>query len=120
MGVSRETCTVLDLSPVNYTFQVQAMSAEKLLFVLPAIFSVGLRDDDNDSLIKYSRFMSPHHKESDHVKELVQGVIEGETRVIAAAMTMEEIFKGTKEFKHETQMEAANQAKIDVAEAKMK
>ncbi|KAE8729684.1 Flotillin-like protein 1 [Hibiscus syriacus] len=154
-----QTCTVLDLSPVNYTFQVQAMSAEKLPFVLPAVFTIGPREGDNDSLIKYARLMSPHHKESYHVKELVQGVIEGETRVIAAAMTMEEIFKGTKEFKREvfdkiqlelnqfglvvyncnvqqlvdvpgheyfsylgqkTQMEAANQAKIDVAEAKMK
>ncbi|KAK4362153.1 hypothetical protein RND71_017394 [Anisodus tanguticus] len=83
----------------------------------------------------------------------------GETRVLAASMTMEQIFKGTKEFKQEvfdkvqlelnqfglyiynanvkqlvdvpgheyfsylsqkTQMEAANQAKIDVTEANMK
>ncbi|KAG5540819.1 hypothetical protein RHGRI_020899 [Rhododendron griersonianum] len=65
--------------------------------------------------------------ESNHVVELVQGVIEGETRDLAASMTMEEIFKGTKEFKKElvdvpgheyfsylgqkTQMEAANQAR---------
>ena len=93
------------------------------------------------------------------MKELVQGIIEGETRVLAASMTMEEIFRGTKQFKQEvfgkvqielnqfglliynanvkqlvdvpgheyfsylgqkTQMEAANQAKIDVSEAKMK
>ncbi|GMI65240.1 Flotilin2 [Hibiscus trionum] len=151
-----QSCTVLDLTPVNYTFQVQAMSAEKLPFILPAVFSIG---PDTNNLIKYARLMSPHHKESDHVKELVRGVIEGETRVIAAAMTMEEIFKGTKEFKREVfdkiqlelnqfglfiynanvqqlvdvpgheyfsylgqriQMEAANQAKIDVAEAQMK
>ncbi|KAI8547389.1 hypothetical protein RHMOL_Rhmol07G0191700 [Rhododendron molle] len=83
----------------------------------------------------------------------------GETRVLAASMTMEEVFRGTKEFKlevftkvqlelnqfgfliynanvkqlvdvpgHEyfsylgqkTQMEAANQAKVDGAEARMK
>ncbi|KAE8684184.1 Flotillin-like protein 1 [Hibiscus syriacus] len=113
-----QTCTVLDLSPVNYTFQVQDMSTEKLPFVLPAVFTIGPREGDNESLIKYARHMSPHHKEFDHVKELVQGVIEGETRVIDAAMSMEEIFKGTKEFKRE--MEVANQAKIDVAEAKMK
>ncbi|GJT42136.1 flotillin-like protein 4 [Tanacetum coccineum] len=93
------------------------------------------------------------------MQELVKGIIEGETRVLAASMTMEEIFRGTKEFKKEvfdkvqlelnqfglkiynanvkqlvdvpgheyfsylgqkTQMEAANQAKIDVSEAKMK
>ncbi|KAE8689983.1 Flotillin-like protein 2 [Hibiscus syriacus] len=115
-----QSYTVFDLSPVNYTFEVQAMSAEKLPFVLPAVFTVGPRVDDEASLLKYAKLISPHDKLSNHVKELVQGIIEGETRVLAASMTMEEIFKGTKEFKLETQMEAANQAKVDVAEAKMK
>ncbi|GMI77136.1 flotillin 1 [Hibiscus trionum] len=154
-----QSYTVFDLSPVNYTFEVQAMSAEKLPFVLPAVFTIGPRVDDEASLLKYAKLISPHDKLSNHVKELVQGIIEGETRVLAASMTMEEIFKGTKEFKlevfgkvqlelnqfglliynanvkqlvdvpgHEyfsylgqkTQMEAANQAKVDVAEAKMK
>lgn len=36
-----QSCTVFDLSPVNYTFEVQAMSADKLSFVLSAIFTVG-------------------------------------------------------------------------------
>nr|AZL93827.1 flotillin [Ceanothus thyrsiflorus] len=154
-----QSCTVFDLSPVNYTFEVQAMSAEKLPFVLPAVFTVGPRLDDELSLQKYAKLISPHDKLSNHVKELVQGIIEGETRVLAASMTMEEIFRGTKEFKQEvfekvqlelnqfglliynanvkqlvdvpgheyfsylgqkTQMEAANQAKVDVAEARMK
>ncbi|XVF07178.1 hypothetical protein REPUB_Repub06bG0116200 [Reevesia pubescens] len=154
-----QSYTVFDVSPVNYTFEVQAMSAEKLPFVLPAVFTIGPRVDDEDSLLKYAKLISPHDKLSNHVKELVQGIIEGETRVLAASMTMEEVFKGTKEFKlevfgkvqlelnqfglliynanvkqlvdvpgHEyfsylgqkTQMEAANQARVDVAEAKMK
>ncbi|PIM97145.1 Flotillin [Handroanthus impetiginosus] len=154
-----QSCTKIDISPVNYTFEVQAMSAEKLPFILPAVFTIGPRTDDEASLLKYAKLISPHDKLSNHVNELVQGVIEGETRVLAASMTMEEIFRGTKEFKREvfdkvqlelnqfglliynanvkqlvdvrgheyfsylgqkTQMEAANQAKIDVAEAKMK
>ncbi|KAL2548607.1 Flotillin-like protein 1 [Forsythia ovata] len=154
-----QSCTIFDISPVNYTFEVQAMSAEKLPFILPAVFTIGPRIDEDASLIKYAKLISPHDKLSNHVKELVQGIIEGETRVLAASMTMEEIFKGTKEFKQEvvekvqlelnqfglliynanvkqlvdvpgheyfsylgqkTQMEAANQAKIDVSEAKMK
>lgn len=154
-----QSCSKFDVSPVNYTFQVQAMSAEKLPFVLPAVFTIGPRVDDEDSLLKYAQLISPHDKLSNHVKELVQGIIEGETRVLAASMTMEEIFKGTKQFKKEifekvqlelnqfglliynanvkqlvdvpgheyfsylgqkTQMEAANQAKVDVSEAKMK
>ncbi|KAL8496906.1 hypothetical protein ACS0TY_020549 [Phlomoides rotata] len=125
------SCTVFDICPVNYTFEVQVMSAEKLPFILPAVFTV----DDDASLHKYARLISAHDKLSNHMKELVQGVIEGETRILAASMTMEEIFRGTKEFKKElyvggheyfsylgqkTQMEAANQAKVDVAEARMK
>ncbi|THG15403.1 hypothetical protein TEA_017443 [Camellia sinensis var. sinensis] len=151
--------TRVDISPVNYTFEVQAMSAEKLPFILPAVFTIGPRVDCEESMLKYAKLISPHDKLSNHVTELVQGVIEGETRVLAASMTMEQIFKGTKEFKKEvfdkvqleldqfglhiynanvkqlvdvrgheyfsylgqkTQMEAANQARIDVAEAKMK
>ncbi|KAL6502106.1 Flotillin-like protein 4 [Orobanche gracilis] len=154
-----QSCTRFDLSPVNYTFEVQAMSAEKLPFVLPAVFTIGPRVDDEASLLKYAKLISPHDKLSNHVNELVQGIIEGETRVLAASMTMEEVFRGTKEFKKEvfgkvqlelnqfglliynanvkqlvdvpgheyfsylgqkTQMEAANQAKVDVAEARMK
>ncbi|KAF9614539.1 hypothetical protein IFM89_019202 [Coptis chinensis] len=154
-----QSSTIFDISPVNYTLNVQAMSAEKLPFVLPAVFTIGPRADDRESLLKYAKLISPHDKLSNHVKELVQGIIEGETRVLAASMTMEEIFRGTKEFKHEvfgkvqlelnqfglliynanvkqlvdvpgheyfsylgqkTQMEAANQARVDVAEAKMK
>ncbi|KAK9666462.1 hypothetical protein RND81_14G186600 [Saponaria officinalis] len=149
----------VNVSPVNYTFEVQAMSAEKLPFLLPAVFTIGPRVDDDGSLILYAKLMSPHKMNSNHVNELVQGIIEGETRVLAASMTMEEIFKGTKDFKKEvfdkvqlelnqfgliiynanvkqlvdvrgheyfsylgqkTQMEAANQAKVDVAEAQMK
>ncbi|KAG8375822.1 hypothetical protein BUALT_Bualt10G0140300 [Buddleja alternifolia] len=154
-----QSYTKFDVSPVNYTFEVQAMSAEKLPFILPAVFTIGPRVDDEDSLLKYAKLISSHDKLSNHTKELVQGIIEGETRVLAASMTMEEVFRGTKEFKKEvfekvqlelnqfglliynanvkqlvdvvgheyfsylgqkTQMEAANQAKIDVSEARMK
>ena len=154
-----QKCTRVDLSPVNYTFEVQAMSSEKLPFILPAVFTIGPRVEDEEKVLLYAKLLSSHDKQSNHVNELVQGVIEGETRVLAASMSMEQIFKGTKEFKKEvfekvqleldqfglviynanvkqlvdvpgheyfsylgqkTQMEAANQAKVDVAEAKMK
>ena len=90
-----------DVSPVNYTFEVQAMSSEKLPFILPAVFTIGPKVDDETALILYAKLVSPHEKHSNHVTELVKGIIEGETRVLAASMTMEDIFKGTKEFKKE-------------------
>uniref|UniRef100_A0A803L5Y8 Flotillin-like n=1 Tax=Chenopodium quinoa TaxID=63459 RepID=A0A803L5Y8_CHEQI len=91
----------VNVPPVNYTFEVQAMSAEKLPFLLPAVFTIGPRVDSDDSLVLYAKLMAPHDMCSKHVNELVQGIIEGETRVLAASMTMEEIFRGTKEFKKE-------------------
>ncbi|KAI3921093.1 hypothetical protein MKX01_036072 [Papaver californicum] len=154
-----QSCTIIEISPVNYTFEVQAMSSEKLAFLLPAVFTIGPRHEDQQSLLRYAKLLSCHNHQSNHVKDLVQGIIEGETRVLAASMTMEDVFKGTKDFKKEVfekvqlelnqfglliynanikqlvdvrgheyfsylgqkvQMEAANQAKIDVAEAKMK
>ncbi|KAF5200434.1 Flotillin-like protein [Thalictrum thalictroides] len=154
-----QSWTKFDVSPVNYTFEVHAMSAEKLPFLLPAVFTIGPKVDDEESLLRYAKLLSPHDRESKDVKELVQGIIEGETRVLAASMTMEDVFKGTKDFKKEVfdkvqlelnqfglwiynanikqlvdvpgheyfsylgqkiQQEAANQAKIDISEAKMK
>ncbi|KAL2936622.1 Flotillin-like protein 1 [Bienertia sinuspersici] len=96
-----QCCVRVNVSPVNYTFEVQAMSAEKLPFLLPAVFTIGPRVDCHDSLVLYAKLMAPHDMCSNHVNELVQGVIEGETRVLAASMTMEEIFRGTKDFKKE-------------------
>ncbi|KAF9994923.1 hypothetical protein BGZ79_000283 [Entomortierella chlamydospora] len=147
----------IDISPINYSFDVQAMSSEKLPFILPAVFTIGPHDE-KDSLIKYGKLLSGV-KSDKELHDLLKGVIEGETRVLAAAMTMEQIFQGTKKFKQQVydkvqlelehfglriynsnikqlcdmpgheyfsfmgqrvQQEAANQAKIDVAEAKLK
>lgn len=147
-----------DISPANYTFDVHAMSSEKLPFILPAVFTIGPKDEP-DCLMKYGKLMSSHDKSGNHVIELVKGIVEGETRVLAAGMTMEQIFRGTKEFKAEVfdkvqlelnqfglhiynanikqlvdikgteyfsflgqkvQQTAANQAKVDVAEARYK
>lgn len=69
-----QSWTKFDVSPVNYTFEVQAMSAEKLPFILPAVFTVGPRLDDEASLLKYAKLISPHDKYSNHVNDLVQGM----------------------------------------------
>ncbi|KAL2632565.1 hypothetical protein R1flu_004044 [Riccia fluitans] len=147
-----------DISPMNYSFDVHAMSIEKLPFTLPAVFTIGPRDD-HESLKRYAKLIASHDMSGHHVTDLIKGVVEGETRVLAAGMSMEEVFKGTKTFKQavfdkvqleldqfglhiynanikqlvdhkgyeyfsylgqKTQQAAANQAKIDVAEAKYK
>ncbi|GKC14839.1 flotillin-like protein 3, partial [Tanacetum coccineum] len=74
--------------------------AEKLPFILPVVFTIGPQED-KDSLYKYAKLTTCKEKDESHMQELVKGIIEGETRVLAASMTMEEIFRGTKEFKKE-------------------
>ena len=89
-----QSCAVFDVSPVNYTFEVQAMSAEKLPFVLPAVFTIGPRIDDDGSLLKYAKLISPHDKLSNHVKELVQGIIEGDVlKYFICRILFENLFK---------------------------
>ncbi|KAG0591921.1 hypothetical protein KC19_1G212100 [Ceratodon purpureus] len=153
-----QICSRFDISPANYTFDVHAMSSEKLPFILPAIFTIGPKDEP-ESLMKYGKLMSSHDKSGNLVIELVKGIVAGETRALAAGLTMEQIFSGTMEFKQEVfdkvqlelnqfglhiynanikqlvevkgteyfsflgqkvQQTAANQAKVDVAEAKFK
>jgi flotillin len=79
-----------DVTPHNFELSLHAMSVEKLEFLLPAVMTIGPRIDEA-SLAKYARLMTG--KSQSNVPELVKGVIEGETRVIAAGMSMEEIFK---------------------------
>ena len=72
---------------IDYTFEIemQAMSGEKLPFIVRATgFPVAPRTDDNDNNL------SSHFND-----DLVRGVIECETRALAASMTMEEIFRRT-------------------------
>ncbi|KAG0226902.1 hypothetical protein BGW42_003305 [Actinomortierella wolfii] len=150
--------TTFSIAPVNYSFDVHAMSSEKLPFILPAVFTIGPRDDETNLKI-YGKLLSEVAQDSQELHDLLKGVIEGETRVLAAGMTMEQIFQGTKEFKQQVydkvqtelehfglriynsnikqlvdvkgkeyfsfmgqkiQQEVANQAKVDVAEAKLK
>ncbi|KAJ3068303.1 hypothetical protein HK102_007205, partial [Quaeritorhiza haematococci] len=94
-----QKCVRFDITPINYTLKLQAMSAEKLEFILPAVFTIGPKDD-HDSLVKFARLLADSSSH-ESVQDLVRGVIEGETRVIAAGMTIEEIFKERKYFKEQ-------------------
>jgi flotillin len=84
------------------------MTMEKLQFALPAVFTIG-PDNDIESLKKYALLLSAEADNrgdsinrvtgSNHVQDIVKGIIEGETRVIVSSMTMEEIFKERQVFK---------------------
>lgn len=145
------------------------MTMEKLQFALPAVFTIG-PSNDLEALKKYAMLLASKEPdttskspirpgESNHVRDIVKGIIEGETRVIISGMTMEQVFKERKMFKdkvienvqHELEQfglriynanvkelrdapgseyfaflsrkaheGASNQARIDVAEARMR
>ncbi|KAL7220805.1 hypothetical protein ACSBR2_013656 [Camellia fascicularis] len=63
--------TRVDISLVSYTFEVQAMSAEKLPFMLLVVFTIGPRVDCEESMLNYAKLISPHNMLSNHVTELV-------------------------------------------------
>ena len=91
-----QTCRYLGLTPNSYSFTIHAMSKEKMAFILPAVFTIGPKDSE-DHLYAYSKYLL--YESPDNVREIVRGMIEGETRVLAASMSVEDIFKGRTEFK---------------------
>jgi hypothetical protein len=71
----------------TFEFQVQAISVDKLLCILNAVVNSTITpttdDHDHDDNLSH------------HLNDLVKGVIERETRALAASMTMAEIFRRT-------------------------
>lgn len=94
----------IDLKPETITITLHAMSSQKMEFSLPGVFTIGPGTDD-DSLEKYCRFVLESESESDpssdttRARKLAIGIIEGETRVLAAGMTMDELFNNRAKFK---------------------
>lgn len=60
-------------------------------FILPCVFTIGPKDD-TDYLKQYSKYLM--YEAEENVSNIIKGMIEGETRVLAANMSIEDIFKG--------------------------
>lgn len=101
------------MSPFDFSLNLQAMTAEKLQFSLPAVFTIGPHNN-MAALKKFALLLSGNPEGSstgnqlkeaiaptqrNHVQDIVKGIIEGETRVIISSMSMEEIFRGRQAFK---------------------
>lgn len=85
----------IEVTPTNYHLNINSMSKEKMEFKFPIVFTLGPKVD-NDSLTKYARFMlNLNDKES-----VIKGIIEGESRSLAANISIEEIFAGRNDFKN--------------------
>lgn len=117
------------VQPHDYSMNLQAMTMEKLQFLLPVVFTIGPdvnsrgantrapgtsisdadgfeREDRGDALTKFAMLLAdsgnrPEKKMKDttFLEGIVKGIIEGETRVLVSAMTMEAIFGEREVFK---------------------
>ena len=87
------------------------MTAEKMQFSLPAVFTIGPHDEV-ESLIKYAVLLTGDSDGEmrtsnrgtvgtgrNHVQDIVKGIIEGETRSIVSNLTMEDLFQNRRLFK---------------------
>ena len=110
-----QKATKISVTPFDFGMNLQAMTKEKLKFSLPAVFTIGPKEDDVDSMRRYATLLTG---ESDgapaargavprdivstgrnHVQDIVKGIIEGETRSIVSNMTIEEVFASRAEYK---------------------
>ena len=97
-----QSFTFVKMHPTNYSFELDAMSAEKMQFVLPGNYSIGPLDHP-DAIKKYVKLLlisnQTENTQNQHIEQLVKGILEGETRLQAASMTIEEIFNNRRAFK---------------------
>lgn len=94
-----QTYRYIKMQPINYSFDLNSMSQEKLEFVLPCVFTIGPKDDI-ESIEKYARLLPTNkNDEITHIYSIIQGIIEGETRALSASMTIEQIFSDRKTYK---------------------
>lgn len=121
-----QRCMRFSVQPHDYAMNLQAMTKEKLQFLLPVVFTIGpdvnarganakhakttssddheaVHDEDRgDALTKYAMLLAdsnPKDSAARGLEQIVKGIIEGETRVLVSSMTMEEIFTEREEFK---------------------
>ncbi|KAI5920360.1 hypothetical protein F4810DRAFT_702943 [Camillea tinctor] len=124
-----QRCTRFSVQPHDYAMNMQAMTKEKLQFLLPVVFTIGPdvnarganakvlehppapqahlaghvnSEDQGDALMKYAMLLADstdQKKGAQYLENIVKGIIEGETRVLVSSMTMEEIFTEREEFK---------------------
>lgn len=118
-----QRCMRFSVQPRDYAMDLQAMTVEKLQFSLPVVFTVGpdvnsrgantsassvdeherQREDRGDALMKYAMLLADAEDAkadtTQHLANIIKGIIEGETRVLVSGMTMEEIFTEREVFK---------------------
>lgn len=91
---------IINMEPINYHFLGSNMSEELVPFELPLTFTVSPvhPEIDLDGFIRYATRLGD--MDHDEIKNILSGIVNGETRVFVAGMTIDEIFKDKEAFKN--------------------
>ncbi|GAM22805.1 hypothetical protein SAMD00019534_059800 [Acytostelium subglobosum LB1] len=91
------------MNPRNYSFKLHNMSKESVEFHLPVVFTIGPTDPNRDleGFKSYTRLLSDISYED--MAHTINGVIQGETRILSANMTIEEMFADRDKFRNSVQ-----------------
>lgn len=95
MRLPFQIVNIISLFPESYSFELKAMTIEKIEFQLPGVFAIGPQNDE-ESLRLYAQFLAG---DKEKMTSIILGILEGETRFLAAGMTIEEIFNKRDQFK---------------------
>lgn len=87
----------IEMAPTTFSVNVPAMSKERIPFLMPSIYTIGPKDDQK-SLAIYASLLSD--KGSIGLENTVVGIIQGETRVLTAGLSLDELFSNREEFKN--------------------
>lgn len=98
----------VSIKPTTLEFRLHNMSAEKIEFELPTVFTVAPIDPakDIEGFKRYARKMN--EASDDFMRTTLQGIIEGETRGLTAGLTVEEMFSAKDRFKDEVVTKVAD------------
>lgn len=106
----------ISVTPFDFSLDLQAMTQEKLMLIVPVVFTIG-PEDKPEALKKYASLLTGTSDGADpnatvppggsaeaasgrnNVRRIVRGIIEGETRVLVSTMTAEEVFTNRALFK---------------------
>ncbi|KAF7950503.1 hypothetical protein EAE96_007786 [Botrytis aclada] len=111
-----------NIQPRDYELSLQAMTKEKLQLAIPVVFTIGpdvnrrgdnartadsnhesAAEDGDDALLKFAMLLAEGESNDGdagaHLRKIVVGIIEGETRVLVSSMSMEKIFTEREAFK---------------------
>ena len=89
---------VMSIEPVTFPIEVDAMSTQRIPFRMPSVWTIGPKNEKK-ALENYARLLMD--KGTKGVHETMEGVIQGEVRVLTANLDLNNLFSDRDQFKHE-------------------